>query len=413
MRSVVGVTAVGLGLGFALYATAPDSIDREAQVAAVTRIIAQSATPEGPAVVAAEQPGLRQPVTIATPEPLMPTALSRAAAAVDPARVTPVPHPLSSEMSQAGSADTDKTMAAAPWQVVITTGTATAGAADPKIASAAAGAKRPAPKDKIKLARLIQSELKRVGCYDGKIDGAWGPGSQYAMTSFVHSVNASLPTTEPDVILLHLVQGHSGTLCAQTCENGSGGTACPRSTVVADVSPAQSTILRSPAPAQVAAVGPIPAPKPATRPEPLPGRMAVGALTSPAEFVPAGVARPEDREVLPWQGERVGADLNRARSLSEDAIASPHLAALEQANSDISGSNQPPHRTKPLSSVPHDADEPPPKAKRNGQNAGANRTVSSAASDKRPQKQVERQKKRNRYATRSVQSLFLHPLGRM
>ncbi len=70
------------------------------------------------------------------------------------------------------------------------------------------------------LVRNIQRELKRVGCYNGDVDGDWGNGSRRAMSNFTDRVNASLPIDQPDFILLTLVRGHAGTACGRGCPVG-------------------------------------------------------------------------------------------------------------------------------------------------------------------------------------------------
>jgi hypothetical protein len=71
----------------------------------------------------------------------------------------------------------------------------------------------PVPKHIASLTREIQRELKRVGCYDGEIDGKWNAQSRVAMKSFTDYVNAKLPVERPDYILLRLAQGHQGKAC--------------------------------------------------------------------------------------------------------------------------------------------------------------------------------------------------------
>lgn len=61
--------------------------------------------------------------------------------------------------------------------------------------------------------RAIQSELRRHGCYDGVVDGDWGPASRYAAASFTKAVNAALPVDQPDVALLALARRHPGRAC--------------------------------------------------------------------------------------------------------------------------------------------------------------------------------------------------------
>ena len=88
---------------------------------------------------------------------------------------------------------------------------------------------------RFELARDLQRELKRVGCYQGEITGAWTPATKFAMSAFMDRVNATLPTSEPDYILLTLVQGHSGIACGVECPSGQvsaeGGRCVPRAVV--------------------------------------------------------------------------------------------------------------------------------------------------------------------------------------
>lgn len=97
------------------------------------------------------------------------------------------------------------------------------------------GSSRPSdPEARAELVREIQSNLKRVGCYDGEVDGSWGPASKRAMTSFTERINASLPVEEPDYILLTMVQGHRTAACGETCPAGqtmSEGRCLPRAIV--------------------------------------------------------------------------------------------------------------------------------------------------------------------------------------
>jgi hypothetical protein len=70
--------------------------------------------------------------------------------------------------------------------------------------------------DRASIARELQRELKRVGCYNGEINGIWTTSSRMAMKAFTDEVNASLPIDNPDYILLSLVQQHQGTACSTT-----------------------------------------------------------------------------------------------------------------------------------------------------------------------------------------------------
>lgn len=86
-----------------------------------------------------------------------------------------------------------------------------------------ANSSRPAESDyasQVALARELQRELKRVGCYDGDPDGDWKTASRRAMGAFLGRINASLPVDHPDLILLTLLQAHPEKACGATCPAG-------------------------------------------------------------------------------------------------------------------------------------------------------------------------------------------------
>jgi hypothetical protein len=92
------------------------------------------------------------------------------------------------------------------------------------------------PTDHAALARALQRELKRVGCYQGEITGAWTTSSRMAMKTFNERVNATLPVDNPDPVLLSLVQGHRDRACGAACPAGQTaveGGACLPSAVAA------------------------------------------------------------------------------------------------------------------------------------------------------------------------------------
>ena len=94
--------------------------------------------------------------------------------------------------------------------------------------------------DPAALARTLQRELKRVGCYDGEVSGVWSPASRAAMKAFTERVNASLPVDRPDPVLLALVQGHQGRACGDNCPAGEARGADGRCLPVAIMGKAQS-----------------------------------------------------------------------------------------------------------------------------------------------------------------------------
>jgi hypothetical protein len=82
------------------------------------------------------------------------------------------------------------------------------------------------------LTKDLQRELKRLGCYQGDLDGSWGPETKRAMSAFTDRVNATLPVEEPDYILLALVRGQAVQTCGKSCPSGqelaSDGRCLPR-----------------------------------------------------------------------------------------------------------------------------------------------------------------------------------------
>ena len=133
------------------------------------------------------------------------------------------------------------------------------------------------PADRLPLAQQLQRELARVGCYEGDLNGVWTPTVRKTMKAFMDRVNATLPTDEPDYILLALVQGARDRVCGATCPPGEGlaegrcmsnailavkktpqliGSSAPKSPAVADARPAAG--LNAPGPAQAGAAMPGP-----------------------------------------------------------------------------------------------------------------------------------------------------------
>jgi hypothetical protein len=78
------------------------------------------------------------------------------------------------------------------------------------------------PGDRPSLARELQRELRRVGCYDGELNGSWTVATRKAMKAFTNRVNATLPTDGPDYILLALLRGHPDRACGIACPAGQG-----------------------------------------------------------------------------------------------------------------------------------------------------------------------------------------------
>jgi hypothetical protein len=78
----------------------------------------------------------------------------------------------------------------------------------------------PLPGDRVTIARELQRELRRVGCYDGEINGVWTPATRKASKTFTERINAALPNDEPDLILLRLAQDQQDKVCGAACPAG-------------------------------------------------------------------------------------------------------------------------------------------------------------------------------------------------
>lgn len=65
------------------------------------------------------------------------------------------------------------------------------------------------------LARGIQTELRRLGCYRMTVDGDWGKGSIRALTDYYRNTKQVAATTDPSVELLGDLFLRSGRICKQ------------------------------------------------------------------------------------------------------------------------------------------------------------------------------------------------------
>ena len=72
------------------------------------------------------------------------------------------------------------------------------------------------------LVRDIQYELRRAGCYEGEVQGAWNNATKQAMQTFTQRMNAALPVDQPDYVLLTLLQAQKAQSC-KTIAQPPGG----------------------------------------------------------------------------------------------------------------------------------------------------------------------------------------------
>ncbi|MFN3348468.1 caspase family protein [Pseudorhodoplanes sp.] len=140
--------------------------------------------------------------------------VSRAAQPVIP-QVPPPPRVSAAQPQQDGTAATAESPAAptesAPPAAV---------AALPESASREI-AVLPAPKgDQRVIARGLQTELRRVGCDPGAIDGVWSPKAQAALALFNRHAGASLDTEQATIAALDAVKAQRGRICPLICGAG-------------------------------------------------------------------------------------------------------------------------------------------------------------------------------------------------
>jgi hypothetical protein len=69
------------------------------------------------------------------------------------------------------------------------------------------------------LARALQTELKRVGCYLGKIDGDWGRGSTAAMSKYNKHGKVKLNTHTPSHKTVAMARKSTLTVCSKNTQN--------------------------------------------------------------------------------------------------------------------------------------------------------------------------------------------------
>ena len=297
------------------------------------------------------------------------TNFDTAAARFTPPKVTAAAKPRSQPAPRETATVVVHEVTVSPWRTSVVPAPGFAGQS-----GTMTSAKPRDPGSRYELALQIQRELKRVGCYDGRLDGSWGVGSKRALGAFMERVNSTLPTTEPDYILLSLISSHDKEICGAQCPAGqslTGDGRCVPSAIIAQATTKGPSPIATRQTAWVAEVTPsasVAAPETAATAAavPLPGRMAIGGPTT-------DVATVQGREQV--------------------------TVALADETAPVQGPDGAPIYPgaigDPASGVPVvDVAPDPGKAKRSrsrDSNSGSSRG----------------------HGTRSVQNLFTHPLGGM
>lgn len=323
--------------------------------------------------LAAFSPGAK--LAQARPQPARPTmfefvAQAFVSAGAKPARADPAPI---------------KPVAPKPWKSSVVHLAANTGAAQ----SEPTGAHQ-----KALLAREVQRELQRVGCYGGEIDGIWGPGSQRAVMAFMERVNAVLPVDDPDVFMLSLLAAEPAAVCGTRCPHGqalSQNDRCLPTTLLAQGDTAEPRLRHGP--------------RLATRPQPDVGGTAAefDAAPSPSGSWHAVVAEAESvappAGPSPFQGR-----MGLGAPAPEAVTVRPRFARTASLTAE----------PEPIDVVADDggtrldaaAAESPPLI----ESRPVRRQARAPIARTRPQK---RAKKTWRSNSRQVQRLFQHPLGTM
>lgn len=172
-----------------------------------------------------------------------------------------------------------------PWTTIVS--------AEPSRGAVLRSAEPGDARTRFELARDLQRELKRAGCYWGEITGAWSPATKRAMTAFMDRANATLPVGAPDYILLSLVESHSEISCSAACPSGQMMDQTGRCVPNAVIAQASKRSKRLEARHVADALGTGDPPRVAARPEQLPwldrdGRSIV-AQTAPRAAPPPGM----------------------------------------------------------------------------------------------------------------------------
>lgn len=80
---------------------------------------------------------------------------------------------------------------------------------------------RPAPSGEVRaITRNLQSELRRVGCDPGTVDGTWSEKSREALALFNQHAGTKLDTDSATVAALDMVKVQRGRICPLTCGAG-------------------------------------------------------------------------------------------------------------------------------------------------------------------------------------------------
>jgi hypothetical protein len=85
-------------------------------------------------------------------------------------------------------------------------------------ASATANRAEEIAAEQAKLVRSLKTELKRVGCDPGEVDGVWGDNAKAALVEFARVAKVALPGDAPNPKALQAVLGQKGRICRKVAK---------------------------------------------------------------------------------------------------------------------------------------------------------------------------------------------------
>ena len=200
------------------------------------------------------------------------------------------------------------------------------------------------PRDRDSLARELQKELRRVGCYEGELNGVWTPATRRAMKTFTDRVNATLPVEEPDAVLFAMVQSQQDRVCGKPCPIDQGFSEDGRCLPNAILAKAA----RKPSPSGVATHVPASGGPAAGKPlngwsvTAAPPAPAVGAPAAGTPAQPTAVIAPAPAAPPPTEGR-----MALAGPIDGQAATAPRLAAQPTARSGNSSRTRSPSASVP------------------------------------------------------------------
>jgi hypothetical protein len=111
------------------------------------------------------------------------------------------------------------------------------------------------PPDQLPIA--TQTELKRMGCYRGGVDGQWGPGSRRALQLYFDTLKVATTTQEPTIEVFHQLLQKDDVACSAPVANATPAATTTRNTARTTTQAAPVTRQR-PAAQAVAPAAPAP-----------------------------------------------------------------------------------------------------------------------------------------------------------